>query len=240
MSPFVSQFGHCRWAIAQRFGTDRDRSGGITANVCVSGAPTHELADPEAGRDEKRNPDCQSECPAPIEHEGDGLHDNRGPVNPRTDSGARRPLRRWAERARGWHSPSMGGTGPREAKADAASLDRPNGTESARPESLARLRTTILITSFGVPTRRGEHQEPEEAEPSEPRAPRAQPGDTLRVEDPHQVRRAPPSTPEPRTPTDAVRKAQKRIGKAASKGRIHKNAAARRTSRLMRRQAKSA
>ena len=40
--------------------------------------------------------------------------------------------------------------------------------------------------------------------------------------------------------TEAVRLAQKRINKAASKGRIHKNAAARRTSRLMRRQAKSA
>jgi small subunit ribosomal protein S20 len=40
--------------------------------------------------------------------------------------------------------------------------------------------------------------------------------------------------------TEAVRMAQKRINKAASKGRIHKNAAARRTSRLMRRQAKSA
>ena len=39
---------------------------------------------------------------------------------------------------------------------------------------------------------------------------------------------------------DAVRAAQKKIDKAASKGRIHKNAAARRTSRLMRRQAKSA
>jgi len=32
---------------------------------------------------------------------------------------------------------------------------------------------------------------------------------------------------------DAVRLAQKRIDKAASKGRIHKNQAARRTSRLM-------
>jgi small subunit ribosomal protein S20 len=32
---------------------------------------------------------------------------------------------------------------------------------------------------------------------------------------------------------EAVRQAQKRINKAASKGRIHKNAAARRTSRLM-------
>ncbi len=32
---------------------------------------------------------------------------------------------------------------------------------------------------------------------------------------------------------EAVRMAQKRLGKAASKGRIHKNAAARRTSRLM-------
>jgi len=32
---------------------------------------------------------------------------------------------------------------------------------------------------------------------------------------------------------DAVRAAQKRIDKAASKGRIHKNQAARRTSRLM-------
>jgi small subunit ribosomal protein S20 len=32
---------------------------------------------------------------------------------------------------------------------------------------------------------------------------------------------------------EAVRQAQKRINKAASKGRIHKNQAARRTSRLM-------
>jgi small subunit ribosomal protein S20 len=37
------------------------------------------------------------------------------------------------------------------------------------------------------------------------------------------------------TATDKVRVAQKRIDKAASKGRIHKNAAARRTSRLMKR-----
>ncbi len=34
---------------------------------------------------------------------------------------------------------------------------------------------------------------------------------------------------------DAVRLAQKRLDKAASKGRIHKNQAARRTSRLMKR-----
>jgi small subunit ribosomal protein S20 len=39
---------------------------------------------------------------------------------------------------------------------------------------------------------------------------------------------------------DAVRLAQKRLGKAGSKGRIHKNQAARRTSRLMKRQAKAA
>jgi small subunit ribosomal protein S20 len=39
---------------------------------------------------------------------------------------------------------------------------------------------------------------------------------------------------------DAVRTAQKRLGKAGAKGRIHKNQAARRTSRLMKRQAKSA
>jgi small subunit ribosomal protein S20 len=32
---------------------------------------------------------------------------------------------------------------------------------------------------------------------------------------------------------EAVRMAQKRLGKAAARGRIHKNAAARRTSRLM-------
>jgi small subunit ribosomal protein S20 len=38
---------------------------------------------------------------------------------------------------------------------------------------------------------------------------------------------------------DAVRTAQKRLNKAASKGRIHKNQAARRTSRLMKRQAKA-
>ena len=34
---------------------------------------------------------------------------------------------------------------------------------------------------------------------------------------------------------EAVRLAQKRLGKASAKGRIHKNQAARRTSRLMRR-----
>ncbi len=38
---------------------------------------------------------------------------------------------------------------------------------------------------------------------------------------------------------DLVRGAQKRLGKAAAKGVIHKNAAARRTSRLMRRTATS-
>ena len=39
---------------------------------------------------------------------------------------------------------------------------------------------------------------------------------------------------------EAVRQAQKRINKAASKGRIHKNAAARRTSRLMKKAVTSA
>ena len=39
---------------------------------------------------------------------------------------------------------------------------------------------------------------------------------------------------------EAVRMAQKRINKAASKGRIHKNAAARRTSRLMKKAVASA
>jgi len=39
---------------------------------------------------------------------------------------------------------------------------------------------------------------------------------------------------------DAVRLAQKRIDKAASKGRIHKNQAARRTSRLMKKATASA
>ena len=39
---------------------------------------------------------------------------------------------------------------------------------------------------------------------------------------------------------DTVRIAQKRLGKAGAKGRIHKNQAARRTSRLMKRQAKTA
>ena len=39
---------------------------------------------------------------------------------------------------------------------------------------------------------------------------------------------------------EVVKAAQKRIDKAASKGVIHKNAAARRTSRLMKRAAKSA
>jgi small subunit ribosomal protein S20 len=38
---------------------------------------------------------------------------------------------------------------------------------------------------------------------------------------------------------EAVRLAQKRINKAGAKGRIHKNQAARRTSRLMKRQAKA-
>ncbi|HEU5308303.1 MAG TPA: 30S ribosomal protein S20 [Acidimicrobiia bacterium] len=39
---------------------------------------------------------------------------------------------------------------------------------------------------------------------------------------------------------EAVRQAQKRINKAASKGRIHKNQAARRTSRLMKKAVTSA
>ena len=39
---------------------------------------------------------------------------------------------------------------------------------------------------------------------------------------------------------DAVRAAQKRIDKAAAKGRIHKNQAARRTSRLMKKTVASA
>ena len=39
----------------------------------------------------------------------------------------------------------------------------------------------------------------------------------------------------PRTAPETVRAAQKRLGKAAAKGRIHKNQAARRTSRLMKR-----
>ncbi len=38
---------------------------------------------------------------------------------------------------------------------------------------------------------------------------------------------------------ESVRLAQKRLGKAGAKGRIHKNQAARRTSRLMKRQAKA-
>ena len=40
--------------------------------------------------------------------------------------------------------------------------------------------------------------------------------------------------------TETVRLAQKRIDKAGTKGRIHKNQAARRTSRLMKRQATAA
>ena len=39
---------------------------------------------------------------------------------------------------------------------------------------------------------------------------------------------------------EAVRLAQKRLGKAAAKGRIHKNQAARRTSRLMKKATASA
>jgi len=39
--------------------------------------------------------------------------------------------------------------------------------------------------------------------------------------------------------TEWVRMAQKRLDKAAALGRIHKNQAARRTSRLMKRQAKA-
>jgi small subunit ribosomal protein S20 len=39
--------------------------------------------------------------------------------------------------------------------------------------------------------------------------------------------------------SEAVRMAQKRLDKAGAKGRIHKNQAARRTSRLMKRQAKT-
>jgi small subunit ribosomal protein S20 len=41
------------------------------------------------------------------------------------------------------------------------------------------------------------------------------------------------------TAPESVRLAQKRLAKAGAKGRIHKNQAARRTSRLMRRQAKA-
>jgi small subunit ribosomal protein S20 len=39
---------------------------------------------------------------------------------------------------------------------------------------------------------------------------------------------------------EALRQAQKRLGKASAKGRIHKNQAARRTSRLMKRAAQGA
>jgi len=39
---------------------------------------------------------------------------------------------------------------------------------------------------------------------------------------------------------EALRQAQKRLGKASAKGRIHKNQAARRTSRLMKRAARGA
>ena len=39
---------------------------------------------------------------------------------------------------------------------------------------------------------------------------------------------------------EALRQAQKRMGKAAAKGRVHKNQAARRTSRLMKRAAQGA
>ena len=39
---------------------------------------------------------------------------------------------------------------------------------------------------------------------------------------------------------EALRQAQKRLGKAGAKGRVHKNQAARRTSRLMKRAAKGA
>jgi len=39
---------------------------------------------------------------------------------------------------------------------------------------------------------------------------------------------------------DLIRQAQKRLGKAGARGRIHKNQAARRTSRLMKRAARSA
>ena len=42
------------------------------------------------------------------------------------------------------------------------------------------------------------------------------------------------------TADESVRTAQKRLGKAAARGRIHKNQAARRTSRLMKRQTKAA
>jgi small subunit ribosomal protein S20 len=41
------------------------------------------------------------------------------------------------------------------------------------------------------------------------------------------------------TATDRVRDAQKRLAKAGTKGRIHKNQAARRISRLMKRSAKT-
>ena len=63
----------------------------------------------------------------------------------------------------------------------------------------------------------------------------------LRAEDPREDR--PTATIDEggdQTPPSRVRLAQKRLGKAGAKGVIHKNQAARRTSRLMRRAAKGA
>ena len=79
--------------------------------------------------------------------------------------------------------------------------------------------------------RRGEHQEPEEAQPAERK--RAERNKAVRSELKTRVKAAVRHGAPVRMPTPARKLAQKRLDKAASKGVIHKNQAARRTSRLM-------
>ena len=91
------------------------------------------------------------------------------------------------------------------------------------------------LEKSGSPTPRGEHQEPEEAEHPERDAPSAQQGHALRAEDPGQGRRQ--GRRRRRRGRRRRRCASPRSAstRPAAKGRIHKNAASRRTSRLMKR-----
>ena len=86
----------------------------------------------------------------------------------------------------------------------------------------------------------GEHQESEEAQPAE-RDAGAIRNKGVRSELKTRVKAAQDAVAQGAEDADErLRLAQKRLGKAASKGVIHKNAAARRQSRLMRRRAADA
>jgi small subunit ribosomal protein S20 len=85
-----------------------------------------------------------------------------------------------------------------------------------------------------VGTRRGQHQKPDQAKQAERGPAPAQQGRPLGAEDANQVRRAQRGRGT-ETSGDALKLAITRLDKAAGKGTIHKNQAARRKSRLVRR-----